>query len=99
MASKPSSLTHIGPLSDAHTRTDCSSCASDTTVQLCEDYGLGYLGQAWAVPGSLEHPLHRRLDSTSATGRTPQRTAGNGTYQGLGRERAAERHRPPAEDS
>jgi hypothetical protein len=42
--------------------------------------------------GSLEHPLHRRLDSTSATGRTPQRTAGIGTYQVPGRERAAERH-------
>ena len=52
----------------------------DMTVHLCEDYGLGYLGQPWAVPGSLEHPLHRRLDSTSATGRTPQRTAGIGTY-------------------
>ena len=52
----------------------------DTTVHLCKDYGLGYLGQPWAVPGSLEHPLHRRLDSTSATGRTPQRTAGIGTY-------------------
>ncbi len=54
------------------------------TVHLCEDYGLGYPGQAWAVPGSLEHPLHSRLDSshsTSATGCTPQRTAGIGTYR------------------
>jgi hypothetical protein len=41
-----------------------------------------WLGQAWAVPGGLEHPLHRRLDTTSesAAGRTPQRTAGIGTY-------------------
>jgi hypothetical protein len=40
------------------------------TVHLCEDYGLGYPGQPWAVPGSLEHSPHRRLDATSATGRT-----------------------------
>jgi len=51
----------------------------DMTVHLCEDYGLGYPGQPRAVPGNLEPPLHRRLDTTSATGRTPQRTAGIGT--------------------
>jgi hypothetical protein len=68
------------------------------TDHLCEDYGLGSPGQAWAVPGRTEHTLHRRLDTQSATGRTPQRTAGIGTHQGPGRERAAGCHGPPAGD-
>jgi hypothetical protein len=70
------------------------------TVQLCKDYGLGYLGQPWAGPGpgSLERSLCRLPDIISATGRTPQRTAlaGIGAHLDPGRGRAAEHHGPPA---